>query len=293
MIATVSRCGRRTLVLVAGLVAAALRFANVAAAEKSGGMTMSGGSSTTHTSSTGSTMPVAGSSASSMAHTGSTAASHMSGMHSMSMGSMSMTVGGHTTNILPNWLAVLWMLAFFVIIAIHGRHVLESEGQRRWWHSGHVFMALGMAVMFAPASVDHFNIPPGFWSLAFTNAAIAIVLWMMVQAFSGRGTNLLWLLMAFDLGAMAYMWSPSGFQAPITWLLVAYFAGQAVLWGTNRMRNLDERTILGGAVSVTPEGALAASVAEPLICYKDLRVSMAAMTLGMAYMFAAMQLVMS
>ena len=58
------------------------------------------------------------------------------------------------------------------------------------------------------------------------------------------------------------------------------------------MRNFDERTILGGAVSVTPEGALAATVAEPLICYKDLRVSMAAMTLGMAYMFAAMQVAM-
>ena len=81
--------------------------------------------------------------------------------------------------------------------------------------------------------------------------------------------------------------------ATLTWLLVAYFTWQAVLWGTDRMRDLDERTILGGAVSVTPDGALAASVAEPLICYKDLRVSMAVMTVGMAYMFAAMQLVMS
>jgi hypothetical protein len=280
-------------VLAVGLLAAALRFADVAAAEKSTGMAMSGGSSMTHTTSTSSTMPASTSGTPSMAHMGSTAASHMSGMHSMSMGSMSMSAGAHTTNILPNWLAVLWMLVFFAIVAIHGRHVLESEGQRRYWHSGHVLMALGMAVMYAPGSVNHFNIPTGFWSLLFANAAIAIVLWMIVQAFAGRGTNLLWLLMAFDLGAMAYMWSPSGLQAPITWLLVAYFAGQAVLWGTDRMRNLDERTILGGAVSVTPEGALAASVAEPLICYKDLRVSMAAMTLGMAYMFAAMQLVMS
>lgn len=293
MIATVSRCGRRTLALAVGLLAAALGFANVAAAEKSGGMTMSGGSSMTHTSSTSSTMPASTSGPSSMAHMGSTAASHMGGMHSMAMGSMSMRVGAHTTNILPNWLAVLWMLVFFAIVAIHGRHVLESEGQRRWWHSGHVLMAVGMAVMYAPGSVNHFNIPMGFWSLLFANAAIAIVLWMLVQVFAGRGTNLLWLLMAFDLAAMAYMWSPSGLQAPITWLLVAYFAGQAVLWGTNRMRDLDERTILGGAVSVTPDGALAASVAEPLICYKDLRVSMAAMTFGMAYMFAAMQLVMS
>ncbi len=293
MIATLIRCGRRTLVLAAGLLAAALRFANLAAAEKSGGMTMGGGSSMTHTSTTGSTMPASSSGAPSMAHMGSTAASHMSGMHSMSMGSMSMSAGAHTTNILPNWLAVLWMLLFFAIIAIHGRHVLESEGQRRWWHSGHVLMAVGMAVMYAPGSVDHFNIPTGFWSLVFANAAIAIVLWAMVQAFAGRGTNMLWFLMAFDLAAMAYMWSPSGFQAPITWLLVAYFVWQAVLWGTDRMRNLDERTIFGGAVTVTPEGALAASVAEPLICYRDLRVSMAAMTLGMAYMFAAMQLVMS
>ncbi|MGO9247974.1 MAG: DUF5134 domain-containing protein [Solirubrobacteraceae bacterium] len=242
---------------------------------------------------TAAAMGMSGGSTPTMAHMGPTAASHAGGMHSTSMGSMSMTAGAHTTNILPNWLAVLWMLVFFAIVAIHGRHVLESEGQRRWWHSGHVLMAVGMAVMYAPASVDYFNIPTGFWSLAFANAAIAIVLWMLVQAFAGRGTNLLWLVMAFDLGAMAYMWSPSGFQAPITWLLVAYFAWQAVLWGTNRMRDLDERTILGGAVSVTPDGALAASVAEPLICFKDLRVSMAAMTIGMAYMFAAMQLVMS
>ena len=293
MISTVSSCGRRTLVLAVGLFAAALRFASVAAAEKSTGMTMSGGSSMTHTSSTSSTMPTSGSNASSMAHMGSSAASHMSGTHSMSMGAMSMSVGSHTTNILPNWLAVIWTLVFIGIIVIHGRHVVESQGQRRIWHSGHVFMALGMAFMFAPASLDHFNIPTGFWSLAFANAAIAVVLWIVAQALAGRGANLLWLVMAFDLGAMAYMWSPTGFQAPITWLLVAYFAGQAVLWGTDRMRGLDERTILGGAMSVTPEGALTASVAEPLICFKDLRISMAAMTLGMAYMFAAMQLVMS
>jgi hypothetical protein len=279
MVASVSRCGVRTLALAVGMLAAALRFANVAAAEGSSGMTMSGSSSSS------SSMP-------SMAHTGSTAASHAGGMHSMAMGGMSMSVGSHATNILPIWLAVLCTLVFFAIIASHARHVLESEGQRRWWHSGHVAMAIGMAFMFAPASIDAFNIPTGFWSLAFANGAIAIVLWMLVQALAGRSTNLLWLLIAFDLGAMAYMWSPTGFQAPMTWLLVAYFAAQAVLWATNRMRDFDERTILGGAVSVTPEGTLATSIAEPLICFKDLRVSMAAMTIGMAYMFAAMQVAM-
>jgi hypothetical protein len=235
----------------------------------------------------------ASTSSSSMSHMGSAAMSHTSSMHAMSMGSMSMTAGAHSTNILPNWLAVLLTLAFLAILAIHAKHVMESHGQRRWWHSGHVCMALGMAFMYAPESLDHFNIPTGFWSLAFANCALAIVLWMIVQAFSGRGSNLLWVVMAFDLAAMAYMWSPTGFQAPITWILVAYFALQALLWGSDRMRGFDEHTILGSAISVTPEGAITAGVAEPLICYKDLRVSMAAMTLGMAYMFAAMQLLMS
>jgi hypothetical protein len=270
MASTFNRCGRRSLALTGGVLAGALALAGSAAAETTGGMSMG--------------------TSSSMAHMG---PSHTGAMHSMSMGAMSMSAGGGATNILPSWLAVIWMLVFFVIIAIHGRHVLESQGQRRWWHSGHVLMAIGMAFMYAPPSVDSLNIPTGFWSLAFANAAIAIVLWMLVQAFAGRGTNLLWLVMAFDLGAMAYMWSPSGFQAPITWILVAYFAAQAVLWATDRMRDFDERTLLGGGVSVTPDGALAASVAEPLICFKDLRASMAAMTLGMAYMFAAMQLVLS
>jgi hypothetical protein len=273
MVSKLNRVRKRMLAATGGLLVGALTLAGSAAAETTGGMSMS--------------------SSSSMAHMGSTGASHTGAMHSMSMGAMSMSAGAGATNILPSWLAVVWMLAFFAIIAIHGRHVLESEGQRRWWHSGHVLMAIGMAFMYAPPSVDSLNIPIGFWSLAFANAAIAVLLWMLVQAFAGRGTNMLWLVMAFDLGAMAYMWSPSGFQAPITWLLVAYFAAQAALWATNRMRDFDERTIFGGGVSVTPDGALAASVAEPLICYKDLRVSMAAMTLGMAYMFAAMQLVIS
>jgi hypothetical protein len=280
MVATVNRCGRRTLVLAIVLLAAALQFAAVAAAEGSSAMTRSARSASS------SSMP-------SMAHMGSTAASHASEIHSMTMGGMSMRVGSHSTNILPSWLAVIWTLAFLAIIASHVRHVIQSEGQRRWWHSGHVAMAIGMTFMFAPASIDHFNIPPGFWSLAFANGAIAIMLWTLVQGLAGRGTNLLWMLIALDLGAMAYMWSPTGFQAPITWPLVAYFAAQAVLWGTNRMRDFDERTIFGGAVAVTPNGALTASVAEPLICFKDLRLSMAAMTLGMAYMFAATQLVLS
>jgi hypothetical protein len=215
------------------------------------------------------------------------------GAHPTAIGGMSMGGGAHgATNILPEWLAVVWTLAFIAIVVIHTLHLRDSHGQRRVWHSGHVLMALGMAFMFAPASIDHFNIPSGFWQLAFANAAIAVVLWMLAQALAGRAINVLWLTIAIDLGAMAYMWSPSGFQAPLTWLLVAYFAAQSLLWVSNRMREVDHRALRGSGVSVTPGGAVAMSAAEPLVCFRDLRVSMFAMTLGMAYMFAAMQLAM-
>ena len=222
-----------------------------------------------------------------MSHTG--GAGHMS----MGIGGMSMSAGAHGTNILPEWLAVIWTLVFIAIFVIHARHVLDSDGQRRVWHSGHVLMALGMVFMFAPASLDHFNIPSGFWQLAFANGSLAAVAWIGAGVLARRAINVLWLVMALDLGAMAYMWSPSGFQAPITWLLVAYFVGQSALWASNRMRAIDHKAIGGGGISVTAGGAVAIeAVAEPLVCFRDLRFSMMAMTLGMAYMFAAMQLAM-
>jgi len=242
-----------------------------------GGMSMAHGSGATPTSTSGAVSA------------GHAAASHMS----MSVGGMTMSGAAHgTTDILPSWLAVIWTLAFIAIIVIHARHVLDSGGQRRIWHSGHVLMGLGMAFMFAPASLDHFDIPNGFWQLAFADGALAVLAWMLAQALAGRALNVLWLVMALDLGAMAYMWSQSGFQAPITWLLVAYFAWQALMWVSDRMRAVDHRTLWGGGVSVSPDGAVAIGAAEPLVCFRDLRVSMGAMTLGMAYMFAAMQLLM-
>jgi hypothetical protein len=216
--------------------------------------------------------------------------SHGSG-HATPVGGMSMSAAhGGTTNILPEWLAVIWTLVFIAIVIVHVLHLRDSHDQRRLWHSGHVLMAIGMAFMFAPASIDHFDIPSGFWQLAFANGALAILAWMLAQALAGRAINVLWLVMAIDLGAMAYMWSPSGFQSPITWVLVAYFAAQSLLWVTDRMRDVDHKALWGGNFSVTPGGAVAISAAEPLVCFRDLRVSMFAMTLGMAYMFAAMQL---
>ena len=199
--------------------------------------------------------------------------------------------GQHVVNILPTWLAVIWTLVFAAIFVIHVRHLRETRGQRRLWHSGHVLMALGMGFMFAPASIDRIDIPASFWQLIFAGAALVIAAWMLTEVAERRAVNALWLVMASDLAAMVYMWSPSGYRPAVTWLLVAYFAAQSALWVSDRMRLIDHHA-MPGAVSVTPEGAVGSAVAVPLICFRDIRVSMSAMTFGMAYMFAAMQLLM-
>ena len=217
----------------------------------------------------------------------------LSGGHgSLSAGGMSMSSSGHgSTNILPTWLAVIWTLVFIAIFVVHTRHLLGTRGQRRLWHSGHVLMALGMAFMYAPPSIDPFDIPRSLWQVAFAGGALVIVAWMLTEALERQAINARWTLIAIDLAAMVYMWSPSGYKPALTWLLVAYFVAQSLLWLTDRMRSIDHHT-LPTAYVVTPDGALGRAAAQPLICYRDLRASMFAMTLGMAYMFAAMQLLM-
>jgi hypothetical protein len=211
---------------------------------------------------------------------------------SMTAGGMSMSSSGHgLANILPTWLAVIWALVFLSIFLIHLRHVLGTHGQRQLWHSGHVLMAIGMAFMFAPASIDHLDIPSSLWQVVFAGSALVILAWMVTEALERHAINALWLIMATDLAAMVYMWSPSGYRAPVTWLLVAYFIVQSLLWVSDRMRVVDQYT-LPGSMAVMADGSVARAAAAPLICFRDIRVSMATMTFGMAYMFAAMQLLM-
>jgi hypothetical protein len=214
----------------------------------------------------------------------------------MDMGGMDMTggqgsasTGAHAgVDLLPDWLAIVWTLIFLAILVTHARHVLRDDGQRRYWHVGHVLMAAGMIVMFAPPSIDPLDLPAGLWQLAFAAAAGLVLGWTVHKAVIREAVSVLWLVLALDLAAMVYMWSESAFRPAITWVLVTYFAAQAVVWVTNPMRAGVEgpaRPAAGGAPAAT-----ATAVAKPLFCEGDLRVSLGAMTLGMAYMFAAMQL---
>ena len=185
----------------------------------------------------------------------------MGGYGSMSAGGMAMSSGRHgITNILPDWLAVIWALVFLAVFLIHVRHLVDTRGQRRLWHSGHVLMAIGMVFMFTPSSIDHLNIPASFWQVIFAGGALVIVAWMLTETLERHALNALWVVMATDLAAMVYMWSPGGFRAPATALIAVYFTGQSLLWATDRMRNLDNYT-LPGSFSVNPDGSVGVAVA--------------------------------
>jgi len=139
-------------------------------------------------------------------------------------------------------------------------------------------------------SADRVDIPSGPWQAAFVAGTVAIVVWTGARLGTRRPISVLWLVMAVDLASMVYMWAPSRDDAtPVSWLLVAYFSAQSLLWATDRIRRVERRTLPGGW-SVTSGGTVRATAAVPLVCYRDLRVTMSAMTLGMAYMFAATQL---
>jgi hypothetical protein len=125
----------------------------------------------------------------------------MSAAHAiMSHAVKSMGAGAHgPMNILPSWLAFIWTLVFLAIFVIHARHAHDSTGQRRFWHSGHVLMALGMAFMYAPSSINHFGIPGGFWRFVFAAAMLLILAWVITEALARRAINVLWVVMAIDL----------------------------------------------------------------------------------------------
>jgi hypothetical protein len=206
-----------------------------------------------------------------------------------------MNMSGHqalgTMGILPGWLAIVWALAFLVVLAVHERHALESTGQTRIWHCGHVVMAAGMAIMFvSSADSSLLPIPNGSWAVVFVGLAVAILIWCAAQVASRRSINALWLLAAVDMAAMAYMWVEASRTTALTWLLVAGYCGAFVLWASGRGRAVDRRYIVG-AYAIPPDGAVAAGAGAALICDRDLRVSMGVMALGMAYMLASMAIV--
>lgn len=203
-------------------------------------------------------------------------------------------------NLLPGWLGAAWAVVFLAIAVSHLRHMASTTGQRRPWHACHVLMALGMAFMYAPASVDPLALPAALWQVVFALGGLIAATWAIGGV--GRVSTLIWLLTSIDLGAMLFMWAGSSGSdaATVAWLLGGYLAAEAVLWGLDLYRRLDGATPIfswrqlaaesGPGTSRVSVGGNAGSSAT-LLGELDINASMIAMTLGMAYMLVAMRLI--
>jgi hypothetical protein len=190
--------------------------------------------------------------------------------------------------LLPEWLGIVGAAIFVMIAASHLRHLVTADGQRRPWHACHVLIAVGMAFMYAPSAIDPLGIPAGFWQVVFAVACVLAALWSMGGA--QRAPTLMWLLTAIDLGAMACMWTPN-VSASLCWALVVYLGAQASLWALDAYRRVDGAApvINFSALSAAPAGMSlpVAARAESLLGDVDISVSMVLMSVGMAWMFAA------
>ncbi len=204
-------------------------------------------------------------------------------------------------HLLPGWLGVAWAVVFLVIAGSHLRHMATTTGQRRPWHACHVLMALGMAFMYAPASIDPLALPAALWQVVFALGGLIAATWAVGGV--GRVSTLIWLLTSIDLGAMLFMWAGSGGSdsdtATVAWLLGGYLVAEAMLWGLDLYRRLDGATPIVSWRQLAAEsgvGMPAASVggnaggSATLLGELDINASMIAMTLGMAYMLVAMRL---
>jgi uncharacterized protein DUF5134 len=206
--------------------------------------------------------------------------------------------GAHAAlNLLPEWLGITGVVLFLLVAGSHARHVAMTSGERRPWHVCHVLMAVGMAFMYLPATLAPHEIPPLFWQSLFAVAAIAAGMRGLAGLTGRASNNPLWLLTGIDLGAMVYMWSTASFVPALTWLLVAYLLVEGGLWAANGYRVIDGGTplISWGALAPATGGGVvfvAESTEGSLMSGLDISVSMTTMALGMAYMFAAMQLMM-
>jgi hypothetical protein len=183
---------------------------------------------------------------------------------------------------------------FAVIAVSHLRHLATAVCQRRPWHACHVLIAVGMVFMYAPTAINPLNIPARFWQIVFAVACVLAALWAMSG--TQRTPTLMWLLTAVDLGAMVCMWTPN-VSASLRWVLVVYLSVQASLWALDAYRRVDGAapvinfSVLSAAAPAGVSLPLTVTRAEPLLGDLDISVSMVLMSVGMAWMFAVMQLV--
>lgn len=177
---------------------------------------------------------------------------------------------------LPTGLRVFAVVVYIAVVIVHVWHLRASAMTERAWHATHVLMALGMIAMFAPNGQAVVSARLG--KAVFTVATAATLAYMAAVVLRGRRLGWLWPVAAADLAAMVYMFA---LPVPGFGWLTAVLIGWSVLQA------------LGWLTGVLPARADLGSQPQSSRRETSVRVTLAAMNLGMAYMFLAMTLGMS
>lgn len=188
--------------------------------------------------------------------------------------------------LLPDWLRIVWITALCAVAAVHLRHVWIMSGQRRYWHVGHVLMAAGMAYMYLPHSAH--LLPSSGGAAVFVVAASASIAAAIMFRLRDGALNPLWILATMEMAAMVYMFLPMSARSMlVSFVLAAYLAAIGLLWALGRWDghyHAAQPSVVDGD-SANPMLLAAAAAAVPRRqAMPLLRVSLATMTAGMAYM---------
>jgi hypothetical protein len=187
-----------------------------------------------------------------------------------------------TNSWLPPTLRVLAVVGYAAIVAVHLWHLRAGAARERTWHTTHVLMALGMIDMFAVRSQA--TVATQIGKLVFAVAAAAILAYVAAVVLRGQRLGWLWPATAAALAAMAYMFAiPIPGFTWLTWLLVGWLTLDALGWLTGVLPSAADL----GAADTEAGGATPAAYRSSTH-HLSVRVSLAAMSLGMAYMFLAM-----
>lgn len=152
---------------------------------------------------------------------------------------------------IPYSAAVVWTVAFAVVMVVHVGHAVVMSWRHRVWHAGHVVMAAGMLVMFWPGE-SLLGIPAiaGIWAYAL--AAGVLTLGLVIGQWRGVRLGWLWLISVADFAAMAYMFALMSIQ--LAWLSVVaavWFTAQTIGWISGWLGRVLERGGLGDPVPAT------------------------------------------
>ena len=141
--------------------------------------------------------------------------------------------------------------------------------------------------MFMPSHLK--VISDSIWGAAFATAAVVIFGWLLRAWTSRRAVNFLWVFSLLDMVAMVYMFRlPRTAIAPLTAVLVIYFAGTMIVWLSGKFNDdYRQNGLIPLALNPRPSSTAVTTLASETSAKS--RTSLAIMSAGMAYMFVAMQ----